>query len=65
LTLAQWLKQQKMSQAAFAKLIGSDQSHISDLVCGKMRPRAENIELITKATKGAVKFEDWVKRGSS
>jgi len=60
-TLAQWLKQQKMTQAAFAKLIGSDQSHISDLVRGKMRPRAHNIELIAKATKGAVKFEVWLK----
>lgn len=62
MTLADWLKQQGMSQRAFAKLIRSDQSHISDLVRGKMHPRAENIERIYKATNGSVRFEDWVRR---
>jgi predicted XRE-type DNA-binding protein len=61
-TLAKWLKQQKMTQAAFAWLIGSDQGHVSDLVRGKLFPRVKNIERIAKVTKGAVKFEDWVKR---
>jgi transcriptional regulator with XRE-family HTH domain len=49
-----------MTQAEFARLIGSDQGHVSDLVRGKMRPRASNIERITKVTKGAVRFEDWL-----
>lgn len=61
MTLAAWLKQQKMTQAQFAKLIGSDQGHVSDLVRGKLRPRANNIARIEKATKGAVRFDDWLK----
>lgn len=61
MTLAQWLKQKKMSQTAFAKLIGSDQGHISDLVRGKVMPRPARIVRIAKVTKGAVRFEDWVK----
>lgn len=60
MTLAQWLKQQGMSQAAFADLIGSDQGHVSDLVRGKVRPRVKNIEIIARVTKGAVRFEDWL-----
>jgi transcriptional regulator with XRE-family HTH domain len=60
--LSQWLKQQGMSQAAFAELIGSDQGHVSDLVLGKLRPRVKNIERIEKATKGQVRFADWVKK---
>ena len=64
LTLAQWLKQKGMTQAAFARLLGSDQGRISDLVRGKSRPRAKNIALIEKVTKGAVRFEDWLKEKS-
>ncbi len=56
MTLAQWLKQQGMSQAAFADLIGSDQGHVSDLVRGKVRPRVKNIEIIARVTKGAGAF---------
>ena len=60
MTLARWLKKRGMSQAMFARLIDSDQGHVSDLVRGKIRPRAVNIERIAKATEGAVQFKDWM-----
>lgn len=58
--LATWLRKKGMSQREFAKLIGSDQSHVSDLVRGKNYPRVSSIARIAKVTRGAVKFEDWV-----
>lgn len=58
--LSEWLKQQSMTQAAFAELIASDQSHVSDLVRGKVRPKLESIALIEAATEGAVLARDWL-----
>lgn len=58
--LSAWLKKKGMSQREFAQLIGSDQGHVSDLVRGKNFPRVVSITKIERATKGAVKFEDWV-----
>lgn len=62
--LSDWLKQEKMTQAQFAELIGSDQGHVSDLVRGKMRPRLENVVRIEKSTRGAVTAADWVEQKS-
>lgn len=58
--LGEWLKQQQMTQAAFAELIRSDQSHISDLVRGKVKPKLESIVRIQQATGGAVQAQDWL-----
>lgn len=58
--LKDWLKAKKMSQASFARLINSDQAHISDLITGKCRPRLANIEFIEHVTKGEVKVTDWI-----
>lgn len=58
--LKDWLKKQKLSQAAFAKKIKSSQGHISELASGKMRPTLETVGMIAKATKGAVSVNDWL-----
>jgi predicted XRE-type DNA-binding protein len=58
--LKEWLAQQAMTQEAFAKLLGSDQPHVSDLVRGKIRPRLDSIVKIEEVTKGAVKAQDWL-----
>lgn len=61
--LADWLKQESLTQAAFAELIDSDQGHVSDLIRGKMRPRLEGVARIEKATKGQVTASDWLDDG--
>lgn len=60
--LKAWLKLHRMTQAAFAKLVATDQAHVSDLVNGKVSPMLQLVSRIEKATKGDVKYEDWVKR---
>lgn len=57
--LRDWLKQQKMTQAKFARLIRTDQGHVSDLVTGKVQPSLPTIVVIEKATKGQVAYQDW------
>lgn len=58
--LGEWLKQEKMTQEAFGRLIGSDQGHVSDLVRNKVRPRLESVARIEQVTKGAVTVKDWM-----
>lgn len=58
--LGEWLKQEKMTQEAFGRLIASDQGHVSDLVRGKVRPRLESVARIETVTKGAVTAQDWM-----
>lgn len=60
--LKAWLKKEKMSQVAFAKLIESDQAHVSDLVNGKVLPSLLTVSAIAEATKGKVEFTDWIKK---
>jgi transcriptional regulator with XRE-family HTH domain len=57
--LKAWLRREKMTQAGFAKLIGSVQSHISELASGKAHPMLEMVWRIKKATNGAVDYPDW------
>lgn len=59
MTLQAWLEQQSMTQAQFARLIGSDQGHVSDLITRKVRPKLPSMERIHNATKGAVTYSDW------
>lgn len=59
MTLSEWLIRQNMTQSAFAKLIGSDQGHVSDLVHRKVQPKLASMERIAVVTKGAVTFIDW------
>ncbi len=62
MTLREYLKKRKMTQAEFAKLISSDQAHVSELVNGKTRPSIRTTLLIHKATKGTVSLMDWGKK---
>ncbi len=59
--LKSWLQKQQMSQTAFAKLIKTDQAHVSNLVTGKVLPSMVTLEAVFKATGGEVSFHDWVK----
>jgi transcriptional regulator with XRE-family HTH domain len=58
--LKEWLSNEGLTQEAFAKLLGSDQGHISDLVLGKVRPRLDSVARVEEVTKGAVKAQDWL-----
>lgn len=58
--LREWLQQQALTQEAFARLLGSDQGHVSDLVRGKVRLRLDSVVKIEEVTKGAVRAQDWL-----
>jgi len=60
--LKAWLKKKKMSQTAFAKMIKSDQGHVSMLMNGKVSPNMTTVSAIAKVTKGAVDFKDWLSK---
>jgi transcriptional regulator with XRE-family HTH domain len=61
LHLKAWLQRKGMTQKAFAKLIRTDQPHVSELVNRKLRPSLGTIDRIAVATKGEVVFDDWMK----
>lgn len=58
--LKEWLSKEGLTQEAFAKLLGSDQGHVSDLVRGKVRPRLDSVARIEEVTKGVVRAQDWL-----
>ena len=58
--LQEWLKKQRMSQKAFARLIKSDQPHISELINRRHRPSLGTIGRIAVVTKGQVTWADWM-----
>lgn len=64
MTLKDWLKKHQMSQAAFAKVVKTDQAHISDLANRKILPSMRTVGIITTATNGAVTFVDWYEPGT-
>lgn len=59
MTLKDWLQKQKITQSFFARMINSDQGHVSDLVTGKVRPKAASMDLIFYATNQQVTHADW------
>lgn len=59
--LGEYLKKNGLTQAQFAKKIGSCQAHVSELISGKVTPRIPTISLIRDATSGAVDYGDWLK----
>lgn len=61
--LKMWRKKKGLSQEELAKLLKSDQSNVSNLENGKIRPSLPTIEMISRITKGEVEYHDWV-RGS-
>ena len=57
--LGAYLKRAKLSQAAFAKLAGTNQGHISELVRGQIRPTLATVERIWRASGKQVDLMDW------
>lgn len=58
--LTEWMDKMGLSQAETAKLVGTDQPHISNLAAGKVRPTVSTIERIHKVTKGEVSYPDFL-----
>lgn len=56
--LSAYLKQQGLTEAAFAELIGSTQQTVNRICRGTV-PRRETLERIVSATEGAVGWEDF------
>jgi transcriptional regulator with XRE-family HTH domain len=57
--LAAWLKERGMSTYAFAEITGIGQSSISRFALGRRIPKKEKMQLITRATAGAVTALDF------
>lgn len=56
--LSAYLKQQGLTEAAFAELIGSTQQTVNRICRGTV-PRRETLERIVATTRGAVGWEDF------
>jgi len=59
--LKDWLKKKQMTQAAFAKLVGSHQVNVCRWANGDVVPSIPSLEKISKVTAGAVGLKDWQK----
>lgn len=57
--LSEWLKENGLSQAKFAKQIGIQPSIISRIITGNRRAHADLIIRIRDATDGEVGLDDW------
>jgi len=58
--VAAWISEHGMSQAAFARLVGTSALAISNVLTGRTsRPSFETCVRIEKFTKGAIKCLDW------
>lgn len=60
--LKAWLEAEQMSQSEFAKLISSDQGHVSRLVTGEINPTIATVALVEKVTSGGVRLVDWIRK---
>lgn len=60
LKLVQYLAAQKITQRAFASVIGADPSIVSRLVRGQTKPGLELAVRIERETGGAVPASSWV-----
>ena len=62
MTLAQWLKVNRVGQQDFAKKVGTTQGHISRLASGKRREIGAALAFaIERETRGAVPVAAWAK----
>ncbi|SHF01524.1 putative transcriptional regulator [Kaistia soli DSM 19436] len=60
--LASYLADQKLTDRAFAAVIGKERSVVTRYRTGELRPPLEVIEAIRIATGGAVSYEDFLVR---
>jgi predicted transcriptional regulator len=59
-TLGEWLKANKKTQAWLAKRAGTGQANICRYVAGKVIPKMATIDRFSRITHGAVNYPDWV-----
>jgi transcriptional regulator with XRE-family HTH domain len=59
MTLTEYLRENSLSETAFADRAGISQSQVNRLRSGKCRPSFEAIEAIKNATDGRVSPNDW------
>ena len=62
--LDQYLHENRISGAAFARLIGTSQVTVSRYVRGDRFPQPLTIAKIAKATKGKVSVRDWYEQAA-
>jgi hypothetical protein len=60
MTLADWLKQEKIKPSAFAEMLGVAPSTITRFVRGEKTPSTLMLMRIYEKTEGAVRLEDWM-----
>lgn len=59
MTLKEWIEKKGLRQRDAASVLGIPESVVSRLIQGKNQPALATAMQIAKATKGAVKVEDW------
>jgi transcriptional regulator with XRE-family HTH domain len=64
MTLEDWLKQAKIRQEDFGRLVGLRQPAISLILKGTRKPDLKLVAKIERITKGQVTFRDWVKEAA-
>jgi predicted transcriptional regulator len=52
--LRRWLFENQITQVEFAIATGISQSYLSDLIVGRKRPSLDVVEVIARATSGAI-----------
>jgi plasmid maintenance system antidote protein VapI len=60
MTLADFLRQTKLSQAEFARRVGVDRFRINKVLRGAMRPPLDLAFRIERESGGLVRAESWV-----
>ncbi|WP_084412480.1 helix-turn-helix domain-containing protein [Fulvimarina manganoxydans] len=65
MTLADFLRTNEMSPAAFAAELGVPASTITRIIRGERTPRLDTIQKIVAATSGAVTINDFVRASST
>ncbi len=58
--LKNWLRDNRITQAAFAEIIGLQGPSVSKMVNGKSMPTIQQARRIAVATGGSVSIEGWV-----
>jgi transcriptional regulator with XRE-family HTH domain len=62
MTLRDWMDKNHVTQLDMSEKTGISQSLLSKYLSGDRIPKIENALVISKATKGAVPVESWVRK---
>lgn len=62
MTLREFLKQERLTQAEFGKLVGIDRFRVCHILAGDTKPGLDLALRIEKATRGIVRVESWVRK---